>query len=217
MPYEFGPQQAISYLTERGLPHHVAAAFAGNFDVESGFNPSINEIDPLVEGSRGGFGLYQLTGPRRVQYEEWAPAQGRGLGDPYAQLDFMLHELETTERGARDRILQAQNVDEAARLVSERFLRPGIPHLDRRINAARQYAGLPPIEGLERPGPTQARADRGLGIDGAVLEEVTRPRPRPGAALRSGLGAKVGLNDKGMEFLGAGLQDLAAYLMEEGI
>jgi hypothetical protein len=217
MPYDFGPQQAISYLVQAGLPEHVAVGFAGNFAAESGFDPGINEIEPVVPGSRGGFGLYQLTGPRRVQYEGWARERGLGLDDPYAQLDFMLHELDTTERAARDRILAAQNVDEAARLVSDKFLRPGIPRMDHRINSARQFAGLEPIEGLARPGPTQARADRGLDIDGTVVEEVTRPRPRPGDAFRSKIGSKVGLNDKGMEFLGAGLQDLAAYLMEEGI
>lgn len=212
MPYDFGPQQAIAYLVERGVPQHVAAGFAGNFRSESGWDPGINEIDPLVEGSRGGFGLYQLTGPRRRQYESWAPQQGRGLSDPYAQLDFMLEELNTTEREARDAIFAARDVDEAARLVSEEFLRPGIPHLDRRINAAREYAGLEPM----RPGPTRERAALGIPLAEEELEYADNALGRAQRwrdEKRAGLGDRIGMDDKRLSGMGRGLQALGQQIM----
>ena len=61
----------VNRLMERGLPQHVAEAFAMNMQDESGFDPGINEINPTVKGSRG-YGLYQLTGPRRRAYETFA-------------------------------------------------------------------------------------------------------------------------------------------------
>jgi len=135
------PQIIIEGLMARGVPYNAAVALAGNMAVESRFDPGINEISPLVPGSRGGYGLMQWTGPRRRQYESFASDRGAPLDDLNAQLDFLTWELGNTERRAADAIYAAQTPDEAARLVSERFLRPGIPHLDRRIEETMRLAG----------------------------------------------------------------------------
>ena len=134
-------QAVIRGLVQRGIAPHIAAGIAGNFAVESGFDPGINEIAPVVEGSRGGYGLAQWTGPRRVQYEAYARDRGSALDDLDTQLDFLLWELDNTERRAGEALQGAETAEDAARIFSEKFLRPGIPHLDRRISAARQFAG----------------------------------------------------------------------------
>lgn len=130
-------------LIQRGLAPHIAAGIAGNLEVESGFDPAINEIAPLVEGSRGGFGLAQWTGPRRRQYEQFAQTRGADLADTDTQLDFLLWELGNSERRAGERLSQAKTAEDAARIFSNDFLRPGIPHLDRRIKAAARFSGEP--------------------------------------------------------------------------
>jgi len=132
------PQLIISGLVQRGVPESAAVGIAGNIAVESGFNPGINEAAPIVPGSRGGYGLIQWTGPRRRQFESYA---GQNIDDLDTQLDFLVHELNTTERGARDAIYAAQDPIEAARLTSTKFLRPGIPHMDRRIQETRELMG----------------------------------------------------------------------------
>lgn len=136
------PEYFISGLVNRGMPDHIAKGFVANFMAESGLNPGINEAAPVVPGSRGGYGLYQLTGPRRKQYESWASNQGRDIADPEAQMDFMMLELGTTESGAWDKIKTASDPVEAAKLVSEAFLRPGTPHLDKRMKFAAGLAGM---------------------------------------------------------------------------
>lgn len=136
-------QRIILGLMQRGLPQHVAVGIAGNMAVESRFDPGINEISPLVAGSRGGFGLNQWTGPRRRAFEAYAQERGMPLDDIDLQLDYTLQELQTTERGAFERLMQTGNAAEAARVYSDKFLRPGIPHLDRRIAEANRLAGLP--------------------------------------------------------------------------
>jgi hypothetical protein len=128
----------------------AAIGFAGNGIVESRLDPGINEIAPLVPGSRGGFGLMQWTGPRRRQFEAYAQQRGSGLDDLDTQLDFLVHELGTTESRARDAIYGAQTAEEAARLVSQRFLRPGIPHLDRRLEETRNVLAMVGDGGLEQ-------------------------------------------------------------------
>ncbi len=135
------PRQIIAGLVARGVPQSAAIGLAGNMAVESGFDPGINEINPIVEGSRGGFGLIQWTGPRRRQFESYA---GQNVSDLDTQLDFLVHELNTTETRARDAIYSAQDPVEAARLVSDKFLRPGIPHLDRRVDETRKLMGYQP-------------------------------------------------------------------------
>lgn len=71
------PDYIVSELVERGLPQHIATGFALNFQDESGLNPGINEANPIVEGSRGGFGLAQWTGPRRRALEATRRSVGR--------------------------------------------------------------------------------------------------------------------------------------------
>lgn len=133
--------EVIQGLLQRGIPPHIAAGIAGNIAVESRFDPGINEISPLVPGSRGGFGLFQHTGPRRRALEAFAQQRGVPVNDLNTQLDFALHELQTTEKAAGEALFKAQTPEEAARVFSEKFLRPGIPHLDRRISAARSIFG----------------------------------------------------------------------------
>jgi hypothetical protein len=138
-------------LMARGLPAHVAQGVAGNMAVESRFDPGINEINPVVPGSRGGFGLNQWTGPRRRAFEAYAQERGLPLDDIDLQLDFTMQELQTTERGAFDRLMQTGTAADAARVYSDKFLRPGIPHLDRRIAEANRLAGMPMPAGQTAP------------------------------------------------------------------
>ena len=138
------PATIISGLVARGIPLHIAQGMAANMMAESRLDPGINEIAPLVPGSRGGWGLNQWTGPRRRQFEAFAQERGVGFDDLDTQLDFTLWELQNTERGAWNALQGAQDPREAARIYSEQFLRPGIPHLDRRLAYADQFSGIAP-------------------------------------------------------------------------
>ena len=89
------------------LPDYVADAALLNFQDESGLNPGINEAKPLVAGSRGGYGLYQLTGPRRVAFEQAAAADGAALDDPLYQARYFKRELLGPEKAAAAKILAA--------------------------------------------------------------------------------------------------------------
>ena len=120
-------------LIARGLPEHVADGFVMNMQDESGLNPGINEIAPLVPGSRGGFGLYQLTGPRRRAYEAFAAERGVPVDDVDAQLDFLMMELQGPEAAAAARIMAAPDAGSAAAAIVTDFLRPAPEHRDRRV------------------------------------------------------------------------------------
>ena len=166
-------EQIVQGLVQRGVPEIAAIAITGNGVVESGLDFGINEKNPTVKGSRGGFGFMQWTGPRRRQFEAYAGSNKRPLADMDTQLDFLVRELNTTEKSARDKIYAAGSVEDAAKAVSEKFLRPGIPHLGKRINAARKIAGGEPIEftGEISGGGGSDTVAGGEGDDGVVTRD----------------------------------------------
>ena len=137
--------QIIQGLMARGLPLHVAQGVTANMIAESNLDTGINEINPIVPGSRGGFGLNQWTGPRRRAIEAAARERGVPVDDLDFQLDFTMEELRGPERRAFDRLMRAETAEDAARSYSNDFLRPGIPHLDARLRHARRIAGDPNI------------------------------------------------------------------------
>lgn len=134
-------------LTQRGLPEHVADAFVMNFRDESGLNPDINEKNPIVPGSRGGFGLAQWTGPRRKALEAFAAQRGAPVSDLNTQLDFLMTELQGPESAAAQSILAAPDAGTAATEIVTRFLRPAEEHRNRRVAQYSGSSGLQNVEG----------------------------------------------------------------------
>ena len=142
------PDYIVNGLVQRGLSRPVAEGFAMNAADESGFNPGINEQDPTVSGSRGGFGLFQWTGPRRRALESFASQQGSSVTDPDTQLDFLMTELSGSERGAASSILSAKSAGQAGAAIVNDFLRPAEQH--RASRAARYLGGEQPSYGAPR-------------------------------------------------------------------
>ena len=120
-------------LIERGVAPHVADGFILNFQSESNLDPTINEISPLVPGSRGGFGLAQWTGPRRVALEQFAQQTGRPVGDVDTQLDFLVQELQGPEASAAQSIGATTTAQDAATAIARDYLRPAPENLRKRI------------------------------------------------------------------------------------
>ena len=170
-------QQLITGLVDRGIPLHLARGMVANMIAESGLNPGVNEAAPVVAGSRGGDGVNQWTGPRRRQYEAFASDRGTDLADPNTQLDFTLWELQNTEKSAWNALQAAPDEVTAARIYSERFLRPGVPHLDRRLSEAARLAGTEytPQNGLAGIGAQPQPGQPPQNALGAVAQEPAPP------------------------------------------
>lgn len=129
-------------LIQRGMPDHIARGAIANKIAESGLRPDINEANPLVAGSRGGFGLNQWTGPRRRELESFAAERGVAPSDLNTQLDFTMKEFQGPESKAWSLLQQTRDPVEAAKVYSESFLRPGIPHMEKRLAEANRLASV---------------------------------------------------------------------------
>lgn len=126
-----------------GLTDAQAAGVVGNLMHESGGFQQLQERNPAVKGSEGGYGYAQWTGPRRDAFEAYAERNGLEPGSYEANYGYLKHELATDpyERRQFNTVKKAQTAEEAARLVSENFLRPGKPNLSERTRLAQQALG----------------------------------------------------------------------------
>jgi hypothetical protein len=146
-------------LIKRGMPEHVADAFVMNFKDESNLNPGINEANPIVPGSRGGFGLAQWTGPRRRELEAFAESRGKPVSDMDTQLDFLMTELQGSEKRAAQKIFGAQDTGGAAVAIVNDFLRPAEEHRTKRAQRYMQAGGQHGVQVAQNgPGVEQIMA-----------------------------------------------------------
>ncbi|MBA4220163.1 MAG: hypothetical protein C0458_05465 [Methylobacterium sp.] len=115
-------------MQDFGLTKEQAAGIVGNLGHEStGFN-ELQEKNPLIPGSRGGYGWAQWTGPRRRAFEAWAAEKGLDPASDEANYGFLKHELETSERGALAAVRGAKTVGEATVAFEQSYERAGIKH-----------------------------------------------------------------------------------------
>ena len=132
------PTVAAGFLEGSGFSREQVAGIVGNLMVESG-----NNMDPTAIGDNGNaFGIAQWNGPRMRAFKQWAGANNKPEDSIETQLEYIVHELETTESRAAFELRKATTAEEAALAFSKWFERPGIPRNDRRVaNANKVLSG----------------------------------------------------------------------------
>jgi len=124
------PAQVVAALVQRGVPEHVAQGVVMNFQDESGLDTGIQEGAPI--SGRGGFGLAQWTGPRRVALEQYAKSQGKPIDDLDLQLDYFMAENAGPEAAAWKQVMSAQNANDAAVQFVNKWERPASKYAQQR-------------------------------------------------------------------------------------
>ena len=129
---------------------HIAGVL-GNFQLESGFNPRVNEGGKVgAPMGVGGYGFGQWTGGRQTGLVNFAKQQKMDPGDPNLQAKFLLYELEGPEKKAASYLREAVSPEESARRFLTDFERAGIPKTQQRQEAARAIYGK--LGFLDQPG-----------------------------------------------------------------
>lgn len=139
---------------------HIAGVL-GNFQLESGFNPRVNEGGKVgAPMGVGGYGFGQWTGGRQTGLVNFAKQQKMDPGDPNLQAKFLLYELEGPEKKAASYLREAVSPEESARRFLTDFERAGIPKTQQRQEAARAIYGK--LGFLDQPGqaPVAQRSQR---------------------------------------------------------
>lgn len=129
-------------LSSRYSPQ-VVAGIMGNIDVETG-----GTFDPTQKQGSGGVGrgLFQMGGKMLRAYNKYLTDNGL-KNTAKSQIDFMseilsspdIYDIGDGHRKAIKKAFKSGDVDTITKEFSERVLRPGIPHLDRRLESARRF------------------------------------------------------------------------------
>lgn len=113
-------QNAMQYLMDNGgLSKEAAAGIIGNIVQESTFNSN------ALNDQSGAYGLAQWMGPRKETLNQFAAERGTDPSDIQTQLDFLIHELNTTEGKAKSALESITDPAEAAWVFRKEFERPG--------------------------------------------------------------------------------------------
>lgn len=119
---------AFIYFVERGLTPEQSAGLVGNLEAESGVTPDINEQNPTVAGSRGGYGIAQWTAGRRVALESFATVSGQDVRTLQFQLDYLWNQelLISYKSSVLDPLKASTTVQQASDIVLTKFEIPGV-------------------------------------------------------------------------------------------
>lgn len=114
-----------------------AAAVFGNAGGESAGFTILQEIKPTVPGSRGGFGWFQWTGPRRKAYEAWSRRNKLDPSSDDANFGYLIVELKGSEKATVPAVKAAVGLEAKVKAFEVKFERPGKPHTAGRVKWAR--------------------------------------------------------------------------------
>lgn len=114
-------QSAMAYFQSQGLTREQAAGLVGNLQHESSLRTDVIGDKNLKETA---FGIGQWRADRRVGLEKYAKSIGKSPTDYQTQLEYVMKELKTTEKGAYNRLKNAKTPEEAALIVSKYYERP---------------------------------------------------------------------------------------------
>lgn len=163
-------------LKEAGYSNANIAGVLGNFQLESGFNPRVNEGGLVgAPAGKGGYGFGQWTGSRQADLVNFARQRKKDPGDPGLQADFLLHELKGPEKAADEYLRGAVSPEESARRFLTGYERAGIPKTKQRQEAARQLYGQLGFLDQGTPPTTatpSAPVQKGNNLAGEILKQV---------------------------------------------
>lgn len=178
-------EQAFNFLKQyfqerdHNNPGYIAAAFVGNFMNESfdRLDPTIGEIDPLVPGSRGGFGIAQWTGPRRVQLETYAAANNAYVGNFVVQLNWVAQELENDLGFVYTWLQEDQTIETATETVFAWYENPQVS-----VNFKNEYAEAKSWRPYQRAGGIAAFLRRNSVLNNIIKDYRLQYEKRLGDA-----------------------------------
>jgi len=159
------PKVMADLVRDFSLTTEEAAAILGNIGHECNGFKTLQEIKPVVPGSRGGWGWCQWTGPRRKDFEAWCNRKNYNPSSDVANYSFLFRELVGPEKRAIPALKKAEGLRNKVIAFESSFLRAGVKHYDSRtqwaLKAMKAWTdnALPPppdVEPIEPKEPTPA-------------------------------------------------------------
>lgn len=125
-------------MKDLGITRVQACGVWGNTGTETGGFRHLQELNPTVAGSKGGYGWMQWTGPRRRAYEAWCKKNNLNPSDDESNYKYLVYETLNIETKSLIQLRKTTTVEAATETFMLLNLRPGVKHLSDRIRWARQ-------------------------------------------------------------------------------
>jgi len=126
-------QQAIAFFMAKGLTREQAAGIAGNLQHESGFRTT------AIGDSGTSFGIAQWHAGRGDNMKAWTAAHGYHPESFRGQLEFLWHELNTSESRALTHLRSTTSAYDAGMSFCRMFERPAYIDPQRGHTAERYF------------------------------------------------------------------------------
>jgi hypothetical protein len=156
-----------------------AASAVGNGGHESAGFTKMQEMKPVVPGSRGGYGWFQWTGPRRREFEAFCKANRLSVDSYEGNFRFLVHELKGPEGRTINKVRNAIGLRNKTVAFELAYERAGVKHYDSRVRYAERALKLYRADGkIINPKPLgKSRTMTGVSTTatGAVLTEAAKP------------------------------------------
>ena len=110
-------KQAIDFFRNKGLTKEQASGIVGNLEAESGLNTTTRG------DNRTSYGIAQWHNQRWTNLRNFASSKGASIDDFKTQLEYLWHELNTSENEALQHLMQTKTPTEAARSFAYKFER----------------------------------------------------------------------------------------------
>ena len=198
-------QIAFNYFVSQGLSPVQAAGIVGNLQGESGQGLNTNTRNP-GDGRDGSdsIGIGQWNSTRAQALKDYAASKGTPYTDLTTQLEFLHSELKGPEKAAYDKLLAAQNPEEATRamLAYERPKDWNVPgsHPQRSQYAAKAFAAYG--GGQPVAAPQAAAAPPGIPPMGAApsFPVQAQQQPQQGGGYFAQMPAEQGMQMAPIQF-----------------
>lgn len=123
-------------IADFGFSVEDAAAIMGNAGHESAGFTLMQELKPTIAGSRGGYGWFQWTGPRRRAFEAYCARNKLDINSREANYAFLFVELTGPEKGAVAKTKAAVGLNAKTKAFELGFERAGVKHYPSRYEWA---------------------------------------------------------------------------------
>lgn len=168
--------EVVKVLSNASLPQHVIAGVLGNIDVETG-----GTFDYTQKQKGGnGYGLFQFDF-HKPYYDQWLEETGKKDSEA-AQTEYFLDTIyggsqdiigKKMAREIQSKLAETQTAQEAAKVLSEMWLKPGKPHLGRRMHSAAVFDNvMTKMAEEEQPKEEEVSMERDEGLFNGFLSFI---------------------------------------------
>lgn len=172
------PKYMALFMADFAASLDDAAAVFGNFGHECAGFTAMQEINPTVAGSRGGYGWPMWTGPRRRAYEAYCKKHGKNPASDEANYAYIFVELKGPEKHAIGKLKAARTLSAKVKAFELAYERAGVKHYASRET----WAGIAKqayLDWSKKPTGKPASAQQPVPT---TKDTAPTPQPRPAPA-----------------------------------